>query len=61
MNKNKKLYIAGHTGMVGSAIYRKLKSEGYCNLLTADYPGIGLTRQNETEEFLKSAKPEVLL
>jgi len=33
MNKNSKIYIAGHTGMVGSAILRKLKSENYTNLI----------------------------
>jgi len=58
---NKKIYIAGHTGMVGSAIYRKFISEGYKNLLTADYPGLDLTRQKETEDFFKVEKPEVVI
>ena len=34
MNKDSKIYLAGHTGLVGSAIYRKLKSEGYTNIIT---------------------------
>ena len=34
MNKNAKIYVAGHRGMVGSAIYRKLQKEGYTNLIT---------------------------
>lgn len=58
---NKKIYLAGHTGLVGSTIYRKFNSESYCNLLTADYPGLDLTRQNETEDFFKSEKPEIVI
>ena len=38
MNKNSKLYIAGHKGMVGSAILRRYKSEGHKNIFAEDYP-----------------------
>lgn len=61
MLKGKKIYIAGHTGMVGSAIHRKMISEGYTNILTANYPGLDLTRQEQTEKFFESKKPEVVI
>jgi len=42
---NKRIYIAGHTGMVGSAITNALKNRGYKNLLLKNYPGLDLIRQ----------------
>lgn len=59
--KNTKIYTAGHNGMVGSAIHRKFKSEGYTNIITADYPGLNLTRQSEVEAFFEKEKPEVVI
>jgi GDP-L-fucose synthase len=59
--KNKKIYIAGHTGMVGSAITGKLKENGYKNLILKNYPELDLMRQNQVEEFFKSEKPEVVI
>ena len=58
MKNNSKIYIAGHTGLVGSAIVRKLKEKGYTNLLTKDYPSLDLSRQNDVEEFFLKEKPE---
>ena len=59
--KNKKLYIAGHTGMVGSAILRKYHSEGYTNIITRDFPGFDLTNQKEVDDFFAQEKPELVI
>ena len=45
MEKNSKIYVAGHTGLVGSAITKTLKSKGYTNLLTRDISEMDLTNQ----------------
>jgi GDP-L-fucose synthase len=58
MNKNSKIYIAGHRGMVGSAILRQLQKEGYSNIITRTHKELDLTRQEEVEEFFKKEKPE---
>ena len=58
MNKNSLIYIAGHTGLVGSAIIRKLKSEGFSNLITRGHAELDLTRQADVEAFFQEAKPE---
>ncbi|MCB9747039.1 MAG: GDP-L-fucose synthase [Candidatus Omnitrophica bacterium] len=58
MNKNARIYIAGHRGMVGSAITRKLEAEGYTNLLKRTHKELDLTRQQETEDFFAREKPE---
>ena len=58
MDKNSKIYIAGHTGMVGSAIMRKLQSEGYTNLLTRSHAELDLLNQKAVEEFFKQERPE---
>jgi GDP-L-fucose synthase len=59
--KEKKIYLAGHTGMVGSAIKRGLEENGYKNLLVKDFPGIDLMRQDETEKLFEDEKPEVVI
>lgn len=59
--KNKKIYIAGHNGMVGSAIIRKLKSEGYHNLITINHSQLDLRNQKNTEDFIASTKPEIVI
>jgi len=61
MNKNSKIYIAGHTGMVGSAILRNLKSKGYTNFVFTPYPEYDLTNQKTVEEFFKKEKPEYVI
>jgi len=59
--KKNKIYLAGHNGMVGSAIMRKLKVEGYSNIIFRNYPELNLIRQNEVEEFFKIEKPEIVI
>jgi len=58
MNKNSKIYIAGHTGLVGGAITNELKRLGFTNLLTADYPDLDLIDQSQARSFFETHKPE---
>jgi len=58
MNKSSKIYIAGHTGLVGSAFLRKLEENGYRNLVYRDYRELDLRRQKDTEDFFNQEKPE---
>ncbi|MDZ7625277.1 MAG: GDP-L-fucose synthase [Ignavibacteriaceae bacterium] len=58
---NKKIYVAGHTGMVGSAITGELKKRGYQNLVLKNYPGLDLIRQEEVEKFFEIEKPELVI
>lgn len=58
MNKQDKIYIAGHRGMVGSAILRKLQQEGFGNFILADSRQLDLRNQLETNEFFRREKPE---
>jgi GDP-L-fucose synthase len=58
MNKNAKIYIAGHTGLVGSALMRCLKKNGYTNLVFREIDELDLTRQEEVEKFFAAEKPE---
>lgn len=58
MKKDSKIYVAGHRGMVGSAIVRKLKEEGYNNIITRTSKELNLTRQLDVEEFFAAQKPE---
>lgn len=60
MEKNSKIYIAGHNGMVGSAIVRKLKAEGYTNLLCRSSQELNLTNQQAVADFFASEKPEYI-
>ena len=53
-----KIYIAGHNGMVGSAISRKLKSLGYHNLITKSSKELDLRNQEQTQDFFKNEQPE---
>ncbi len=57
----KKVYIAGHNGMVGSAIRRKLEAKGYNNLLLKDFSELNLIRQSEVENFFNGEKPEIVI
>jgi GDP-L-fucose synthase len=61
MNKNSKIYVAGHSGMVGSAIKRKLEQSGYNNLIVRKFSELDLRKQNEVENFFKNEKPEVVI
>lgn len=58
MDKNAKIYVAGHTGLVGSAIVRELQKNGYSNLLTRTREELDLTRQDLVESFFSEEKPE---
>ena len=51
MEKDSKIYVAGHRGMVGSAIVRELKRQGYENILTRTHAELDLTRQADVEKF----------
>ncbi len=57
---NSKIFIAGHKGLVGSAIYRKLKTKGYKNLIIADRKKLDLTDQKRVIKFLKTKKPDFI-
>jgi GDP-L-fucose synthase len=59
--KNHKIYIAGHKGMVGSAITRELESAGYKNLIYNSFSELDLTRQVEVEKFFDKEKPQVVI
>ncbi|MCF7910777.1 GDP-L-fucose synthase [Candidatus Pacearchaeota archaeon] len=58
MQKNSGIYVAGHKGLVGSAILRKLKQKGYENIITKSHKELDLTKQEEVEEFFEKQKPE---
>ena len=57
-NKLAKIYVAGHRGMVGSAIVRRLAAAGYLNVLTRTHADLDLTKQASVEQFLKHEKPD---
>ncbi len=58
MNKDAKIYVAGHTGLVGSALVRRLEKEGYHNFLFRDLNQLDLRNQKATEDFFMQEKPE---
>ncbi len=58
MNKDAKICVAGHTGLVGSAVKRSLEAHGYGNMVTCSYPDIDLSRQQDVEDFFSREKPE---
>ena len=57
-NHSSKIYVAGHGGLVGSAIVRKLQDSGYKNLVVRTHKELDLTRQSEVEVFFEEEKPE---
>src|SRR5580692_9522821 len=58
--EGKRVYVAGHRGMVGSAIVRRLRAEN-CTILVEDRASLDLTRQAETEAWLERMKPDVVV
>ncbi|MBQ7972296.1 MAG: GDP-L-fucose synthase [Lachnospiraceae bacterium] len=58
MDKNAKIYVAGHRGMVGSAIVRELKKQGYENIIVKTHGELDLCRQDQVEAFFEAEKPE---
>lgn len=61
MEKDAKIYVAGHRGMVGSAICRKLKDQGYTNILTRTSSELDLRNQAAVEDFFASEKPDYVI
>ena len=61
IDKKTKIYVAGHRGMVGSAIYRVLKSKGYLNIIGKSSSELDLRNQNEVFKFFKEEKPKVVI
>ena len=61
MEKNSKIYIAGHRGLVGSAILRKLQNDGYLNLIYKTHDELDLTNQQEVKKFFEIEKPEFVI
>jgi GDP-L-fucose synthase len=61
MNKDIKIYIAGHRGMVGSAIWRNLESKGYTNLIGRASAELDLRNQQAVNDFYQAEKPEVVI
>jgi GDP-L-fucose synthase len=61
MNKDSKIYVAGHNGMVGSAIWRSLLNMGYTNLVGVRHSSMDLTNQLEVNKFFQTTKPEYVI
>ena len=61
IEKNAKIYVAGHKGMVGSAIVRELERQGYHNIITRTHKELDLLRQDAVEAFFAAEKPEVVV
>ncbi|SDD18883.1 GDP-L-fucose synthase [Halanaerobium congolense] len=61
MKKDAKIYVAGHRGLVGSAIMRMLKKEGYTNLVYRTSSELDLRRQEKVEEFFEEEKPDYVI
>ena len=58
MNKDSRIYVAGHRGLVGSAIVRNLKSKGYSNIITRTHSELDLLDQTAVSEFFEKEKPD---
>ena len=58
MEKDAKIYVAGHRGMVGSAIVRALEKAGYHNIVTRTHKELNLCRQQDVEDFFAAEKPD---
>jgi GDP-L-fucose synthase len=58
MDKNAKIYVAGHRGLVGSALMRQLAKQGYCNIVTRTHADLDLTNQQAVTDFFKAEKPD---
>ena len=61
MEQNSKIYIAGHRGMVGSAVWRALEKEGYRNLLGRTSKDLDLRNQASVNDFIAKEKPDVII
>lgn len=61
LDRDKKIYVAGHRGLVGSAIVRRLEKEGFSQIVTRTHEELDLTRQAETEAFFAREKPDYVI
>ena len=61
LSKGSKIYLAGHRGMVGSAIYKKLIQNNYTNIIVTKKKKLDLIKQRETFNFLKKIKPDLVI
>ena len=61
MNKTDKIYVAGHRGLVGSAIVRNLEEKGYGNVIGRTHRELDLTNQQAVREFFEAEKPDVVV
>ena len=61
INKKSKIFIAGHKGMVGSAVLRKLKSKGFSKIIFSEKKNLDLLNQNKVFKFLKKKKPDLVI
>ena len=60
IKKSDKIFLAGHKGLIGSAIFRKLKKDGYNNILTIDKKKLDLKNQLDVFNFIKKNKPKFI-
>ena len=61
MNKTDKIYVAGHRGLVGSAIVRNLKAKGYTNVIGRTHKELNLTDQQAVRAFFEEERPDVVV
>lgn len=61
MEKDAKIYLAGHTGLVGSAILRRFQKEGYTNIVTKSHRELDLLQQSDVENFFEQKKPQYVI
>ena len=61
MNKDSKVYLAGHNGLVGSAIHKQLLDKGFTNIIYRDFSELDLRNQQATEDFFEQEKPEIVI
>ena len=61
MNFDDKIYVAGHRGLVGSAILSQLEKDGYTNLLCRSHKELDLTIQSDVEEFFERERPQYVI
>ncbi|HRG37127.1 MAG TPA: NAD-dependent epimerase/dehydratase family protein [Bacteroidia bacterium] len=59
MKKDSKIFIAGHTGLVGSALVRKLNEEGYHNVITCSHSKLDLINQQDVDDFFEEPKHDI--
>ena len=61
MIKSSKIYVAGHRGMVGSALWRELESNGYTNLIGKNKNNLNLTNQQDVLDYIELEKPRIII